>query len=200
MATSAPHSPKKIVIFASGSGTNAENIIKHFQANKKAEVKAVLSNRRSAGALKRAHDLGVTALYFDRAAFYQSNEVLNILRDIDPDLIVLAGFLWIFPENILQEFTNKVMNIHPALLPKYGGKGMYGMKVHEAVRNAKELETGISIHYVNEHYDEGKLIFQATTPIEPEDGAEDIAKKIHSLEYEHYPKVIEKLLFPSENE
>src|SRR5690606_9246436 len=133
----------------------------------------------------------------DREAFYGSKEMLNLLKDMNPDLIVLAGFLWIFPQNILEMFKDRVINIHPALLPKYGGKGMYGMKVHEAVLEKKELETGISIHYVNENYDEGKLIFQATCPVEPTDTAEDIANKIHALEYKHFPEVIEKLLFPS---
>lgn len=187
---------KKIVLFASGSGTNAQNIIKYFQNNKKAEVAAVFSNNRKAQVLKRAHELNVKALHFDREAFYHSKEVLNILKDLQPDLIVLAGFLWIFPSNMLHEFPNKVINLHPALLPKYGGKGMYGMNVHKAVLEKKEIETGISIHYVNEVYDQGKLIFQTTTSVEPTDSAEDIAQKIHQLEYLHFPKIIENLLYP----
>lgn len=187
------------MIFASGSGTNAENIIKYFQGSEKAEVVAVFSNKRSAKALKRAHDLEVKALHFDREALYQSKEVFNLLKDMQPDLIVLAGFLWIFPNQILHEFHNKVINLHPALLPKFGGKGMYGMNVHRAVVEKKEVETGITIHYVNEKYDEGEIIFQAVTPVDPLDSAEDIAAKIHQLEYEHFPKVIENLLFPSEN-
>lgn len=198
--STAPHrSPKKIVIFASGSGTNAENIIKYFRDNQKAEVKAVFSNKRSAKVLKRAFDLNVQALHFDREAFYDTNEVLNVLKDIDPAIIVLAGFLWVFPEKILKEFPDKVINIHPALLPKYGGKGMYGMNVHQAVLDSKDVQTGISIHYVNENYDEGETIFQTTTPVSPDDTVEEIANKIHELEYEHFPKVIEKLLFPSED-
>lgn len=199
METTKHKALKKIVIFASGSGTNAENIIRYFQDSHKARVIAVFSNKRSAPVLKKAHDLEVKALHFDREAFYGSNEVKNVLRDMKPDLIVLAGFLWIFPEKILRRFKGKVINIHPALLPKYGGKGMYGQKVHQAVLDAKELETGISIHYVNENYDEGETIFQTTTPIKPTDTVEDIAKRIHELEYEHFPKVIEKLLFPSDN-
>lgn len=193
-------SPKKIVIFASGSGSNAENIIRYFKNNKKAEVKAVFSNKRSAKALRRAYDLEVQALCFDREALYETNEVLNILKDINPDLIVLAGFLWVFPEKILREFPEKVINIHPALLPKYGGKGMYGRNVHQAVLDSKDAETGISIHYVNDKYDEGKTIFQATTPISPEDTVEEITHKIHQLEYEHFPRVIEQLLYPSPND
>ena len=200
MKTPQPSPTKKIVIFASGSGTNAENIIKYFQNNNKADVVAVLSNKRSAPVLKRAYDLKVKALHFDREAFYYSNEVLHILKDMDPDLIVLAGFLWIFPDHILKEFHNRVINIHPALLPKYGGKGMFGMNVHQAVMEAKDLETGITIHYVNENYDEGEVVFQTTTPVHSTDTAEDIARKIHRLEYEHFPKVIEKLLSPEENE
>lgn len=184
----------KIVIFASGSGTNAENIIKFFQKTRNVEVTAVLSNRRSAGALKRAHDLNVKALLFDKDALYNSHEVLNILKDMDPDLIVLAGFLWLFPTNIIKAFPNKIINIHPALLPKYGGKGMYGSKVHESVIDAKEKESGITIHYVNEKYDEGQTIFQATTPISENDTAETLAEKIHGLEYRHFPEVIQQLL------
>lgn len=187
------------MIFASGSGTNAENIIKYFQASGKAEVAAVFSNKRSAKVLRRAHDHQVKALHFDKEALYGSNEVLNILKDVQPDLIVLAGFLWIFPDKILHEFHHKVINLHPALLPKYGGKGMYGMNVHRAVVEKKEVETGITIHYVNEKYDEGEIIFQASTPVDPTDSAEDIAEKIHQLEYKYFPQVIEELLFPSKN-
>lgn len=200
MLTFSNSSKKKIVIFASGSGTNAENIIKYFQETKKVEVAAVFSNNKSAKALRRAHNHNVAALHFDKDALYNSNEVLNLLKDMNPDLIVLAGFLWIFPVSILKEFPNKVINLHPALLPKYGGKGMYGMNVHHAVLENKEPETGISIHYVNEKYDEGEIIFQARTPIEANDSAEDIAQKIHQLEYEHFPKVIENLLFPKNND
>lgn len=155
---------------------------------------AVFSNRRSAGALKRAFDLNVKALHFDRDALYNSREVLNVLRDMKPDLIVLAGFLWLLPKRILQQFSNKIINIHPALLPAYGGKGMYGSHVHEAVIANKEKESGISIHYVNEEYDRGKIIFQATTQLENTDTPDSLAEKIHQLEYKHFPEVIEKIL------
>ncbi len=185
---------KKIVIFASGSGTNAENIIKHFQKSENIEVVAVLSNRRSAGVLKKAHDLGVKSLLFDKEALYHTNDILNILKDMKPDLIVLAGFLWLFPSKIIREFPDKIINIHPALLPKYGGKGMYGAKVHESIIANKEKESGISIHYVNEKYDEGNIIFQATTSIENHDTPESLAGKIHELEYRHFPEVIQQLL------
>ena len=185
---------KKIVVFASGSGTNTENIIKYFQNSPESRVVAVFSNRRSAGVLKKAYDLNVKALHFDRKSFYHSNELLYVLQDMDPDLIVLAGFLWIFPENILQRFPGKVVNIHPALLPKYGGKGMYGDKVHKAIIENKEKESGITIHYVNEKYDEGEIVFQKTVNVDQDDTPESLAAKIHELEYAHFPKVIEELL------
>ncbi|WP_109436332.1 phosphoribosylglycinamide formyltransferase [Aquimarina sp. AU119] len=186
---------KRIVIFASGSGTNAENIIKYFHERNIAEVTHVFSNNLRAKVLKRAHNLKVKALHFDKTSFYQTNEVLNILKDANPDVIVLAGFLWIFPKKIIDFFPNKVINIHPALLPKYGGKGMYGHHVHEAVVRNKEKESGITIHYVNEHYDEGGVIFQAKVAISEENSAEDVANAIHALEYKHFPVVIEELLF-----
>ncbi|GAA0713825.1 phosphoribosylglycinamide formyltransferase [Aquimarina litoralis] len=185
---------KRIVIFASGSGTNAENIIKYFQERKNAEVTHVFSNNLRAKVLKRAHDLKVKALHFDKESFYGSNDVLNVLKDAEPDIIVLAGFLWIFPKKIIDVFPDKVINIHPALLPKYGGKGMYGSHVHEAVIRNKEKESGITIHFVNEHYDEGGIIFQAETAIDEKDTAEDLAKAIHTLEYKYFPVVIEKVL------
>ncbi|GAA4276077.1 phosphoribosylglycinamide formyltransferase [Aquimarina mytili] len=185
---------KRIIIFASGSGTNAENIIKYFQERKVAEVTHVFSNNLRAKVLKRAHNLKVKALHFDKESFYKTNDVLNVLKDAQPDLIVLAGFLWIFPKKIIDVFPNKVINIHPALLPKYGGKGMYGHHVHEAVVRNKEKESGITIHYVNEHYDEGAIIFQAKTAVTKDHSAEDVANAVHQLEYKHFPVVIEKVL------
>lgn len=187
-------SSAKIVIFASGSGTNAENIIRYFKNSETADVIAVFSNNRSAKALKRAHNLGVKALHFDKEAFYETHEMLHVLKDLKPDLIVLAGFLWLFPSRILKKFPNKVINLHPALLPKFGGKGMFGDAVHRAVIAGKEIETGITIHYVNENYDEGQVIFQATTPVDPDMTPEELAENIHKLEYKHFPVVIEKLL------
>ena len=194
MSDKTKETTKKIVIFASGSGTNAENIIKYFQKDPNIKVVAVLSNKRSAGALKKAHNLNVKALLFDRDALYHSHEVLNVLKDIDPDLIVLAGFLWLMPANIIDEFPNRIINIHPALLPNYGGKGMYGNKVHESVIANRDKESGITIHYVNNYYDEGQTIFQTTTTITPEDTSESLAEKIHKLEYRHFPEVIKQLL------
>lgn len=185
---------KRVVIFASGSGSNAENLIKFFHNSDNASVVQVLTNNPHAKVLDRCKRLKVSALSFNRIAFTQTEDVLNILKSSNPDLIVLAGFLWKFPENILKNFPNKVINIHPALLPKFGGKGMYGMNVHEAVVNNKETETGITIHYVNENYDEGAIIFQAKCKVEASDSAEDVATKIHKLEMEHFPKVVDDLL------
>lgn len=189
---------KKIIIFASGSGTNAENIIKYFQENQKAEVTHVFSNNLKAKVLQRATDLEVTALHFDRASFYESNDVLHIITDADPDLIVLAGFLWKFPENLTKAFSDRIINVHPALLPKYGGKGMYGKHVHNAVFENKETISGITIHYVNENYDEGAIIFQAEIDVSDVKNANEIAKRIHELEYEHFPKVIEDVLYKTQ--
>ena len=185
---------KRIVIFASGSGTNAENLIKFFHNSDNVSVIQVLTNNPHAKVLDRCKRLSVSALSFNKTAFTKTDDVLNILKASKPDLIVLAGFLWKFPENILNAFPKKVINIHPALLPKYGGKGMYGMHVHEAVSANKEKETGITIHYVNEHYDEGTIIFQAKCSVLPTDSATNIADKIHELEMEHFPKVVERLL------
>lgn len=182
------------MIFASGSGTNAENIIRYFQNSDVARVEAVFSNKSSAKALLRAHKLQVKALCFDREALYNSNEILNVLKDMEPDLIVLAGFLWLFPSRILSHFPEKVINIHPALLPNHGGPGMFGDRVHKAVIDQKVKETGITIHYVNDKYDEGQTIFQKSIPVSPEDTPESLAEKIHVLEYRHFPEVIEKLL------
>ena len=185
---------KRIVIFASGNGSNAENLIKFFHNSDSASVIQVLSNNPYAKVLDRAKNLNISALSFNKIAFTETNDVLNLLKSTRPDLIILAGFLWKFPEHILKEFPNMVINIHPALLPKFGGKGMFGMNVHKAVVSQKETETGITIHYVNENYDEGAIVFQAKCNVLPTDDADDVAKKIQKLEMEHFPKVVEKLL------
>ena len=185
---------KRIIIFASGSGSNAEQIIKHFKKTGTAEVTHVFSNNAGAKVLRRAHKHDIKALHFDREALYETNDVLHVMVDARPDLIVLAGFLWRFPKKILDVFPNKVINIHPALLPNYGGKGMYGSYVHEAIIRNKEQESGITIHYVNEQYDEGGIIFQAKTTITSDDTPESLATKIHALEHEHFPLVLEQLL------
>lgn len=185
---------KNIIVFASGSGSNAENIIRVVNANGGAKVSWVASNRPDAYVLKRAEVLKVNTLIFDKNAFYNTDEVLNFLIDCQPDLIVLAGFLWLVPTKIVKIFQRRIINIHPALLPKYGGKGMFGEHVHQAVINNKESESGITIHYVNEKYDEGDVIFQAKCGIEPNDDASTLAARIHDLEFEHFPKVVLKLL------
>ena len=183
---------KKIAIFASGSGSNAQNIIGYFKDSRSIEIDSLWSNNEKAYALIRAEKLGVETFTFTKDSFYNSIEVLEKLNDRKVDMIVLAGFLWLVPRNLTEEFT--IINIHPALLPKYGGKGMYGKYVHEAVVANKEKESGISIHYVNEKYDEGNLIFQATCELSETDSPDDVAAKVHELEYEHFPKVIEELV------
>ncbi|RLD59046.1 MAG: phosphoribosylglycinamide formyltransferase [Bacteroidetes bacterium] len=185
---------KRIAIFASGSGSNAQKIIEHFDGNKDIEVSLVLTNNENAYVLQRASDLDIPAYVFDRQMFYETDQVHDILRDIGIDFIVLAGFLWLVPLNILRSWPNRIVNIHPALLPKFGGKGMFGERVHEAVIAAGEKETGISIHYVNEVYDEGEIIFQEKIKILPDDTPDSIAERIHVLEHKHFPEVIEKLL------
>ncbi len=186
--------PKRIVLFASGSGSNVERIIRYFQDKPNVTIAMVLTNKSDAKVLERCKTLKTSALYFNRTAFGRTDGLLDVLKGLRPDLIVLAGFLLKVPEHIIQAFPNKIVNIHPALLPKYGGKGMYGDHVHAAVKENDEKETGITIHYVNENYDEGAIIFQATTAVVPEDTVASIAQKIHRLEHAHFPKVIETLL------
>lgn len=183
-----------IAIFASGSGTNAENIIRTFQNHPFIKVKLVLSNKKDAKVLDRAKKFNIKTLTFNKEEFYQSDVVLQILLKEQISFIVLAGFLWLVPEKILRQYPNKIINIHPALLPAYGGKGMYGEKVHEAVIANHESESGITIHYVNSEYDRGEIIFQARCPVLPDDTPEKLAERVHQLEYRYYPEVIEKLL------
>ena len=185
---------KRIVLFASGSGSNVENIVRYFQDNPNVVIVSVLTNKRDAKVLDRCDALKVNAFYFNKHAFYSTDGVLEILKGFHPDLIILAGFLWKIPESFIKAFPNAIINIHPALLPKYGGKGMYGMRVHEAVKASGDSETGITIHYVNEKYDDGAIIHQAKTHVLDGDTAETIAQKVHELEYEHFPKAIEELL------
>lgn len=187
----------RIALFASGSGTNAQKIAEYFQDHPQIEVALILSNNPQAGVLARAKNLGLPSQVFKRSAFYKSQEVLALLQAQEIDWIVLAGFLWLVPPYLIKAFPNRIMNIHPALLPKYGGKGMYGMHVHEAVYQAQEKETGITIHYVNEKYDDGAIIFQAKCTIAPQDKPENIAQKVRLLEHKYFPKVIEDLLTKS---
>lgn len=181
------------MIFASGSGTNAENIIKYFDSLNSGGVVAVFTNNSNAKVIERAYIHQVATEIFSKEELIEG-KVLQKIDAIQPDLIVLAGFLWKFPENIIKAYPNKIINIHPALLPKYGGKGMYGINVHQAVLGNNEIETGITIHFVNENYDEGGIIFQKKVAIENCKTAEEIAEKIHELEYLHFPEIIEKLL------
>ncbi len=185
---------KRIVVFASGSGSNAENIVNFFSQKNGVEVSCILCNRPDAGVLQRASSLKVKTMVFDRAMFYETREVLNYLLELQPDLIVLAGFLWLVPQDMVQSFPNRILNIHPALLPKYGGKGMYGQKVHQAVIDGGDSESGITIHYVNAAYDDGDIIFQARCKVEKDDTPESLAARIHQLEYNHFPSVIQEVL------
>lgn len=186
---------KRILIFASGSGTNAQNIIKHFKNTDYARVTSVFTNNQNAGVIEKAAQLGVPSVVFSKEELLDGSVSSKVISD-NPDLIVLAGFLLKYPDDIIARFPNKIINIHPALLPKYGGKGMYGMHVHRAVYNNKEQETGISIHFVNEHYDQGGIISQHKIAIEDCASAEEIAAKIHELEQQYFPTIIEKILNP----
>lgn len=183
---------KRIAVFASGSGTNAQNIIQYFSGNELIRVDSLWSNKPGAYALTRAAAFGIDTFVFNRKQFYETDEIAEKLRNRNVDLIVLAGFLWLVPQNLIDGF--QIINIHPALLPKYGGKGMYGMKVHQAVVANQEKESGISIHFVNPKFDDGEIIFQAKCPVLTSDTAEDVAKKVHELEYQYFPVVIEQLL------
>lgn len=182
----------RIALFASGSGTNVQNIIEYFSENESVIIDSIWTNKADAYVLKRAEKFGIESFVFDKKEFQNSNFVVEKLLERNVNLIVLAGFLWLVPSNLIQNF--KILNIHPALLPKYGGKGMYGMNVHKSVVENKETESGISIHLVNEKYDEGEILFQAKCEVLPTDSPEDVANKIHELEYNHFPRTIEDVL------
>ncbi len=184
----------KVAIFASGSGTNAENIALYFANNPKIEISLIISNKKDAFVLERAKKIGIPSYTFTKSEIEDSTLVLDTLKEYKIDFIVLAGFLLKVPQPVLDAYPNKIVNIHPALLPKYGGKGMYGDFVHQAVVAAKETESGITIHYINERYDEGDIIFQASCEVLPDDLPEDVAKKVHKLEYEHFPRIIESVI------
>ncbi|WP_372641237.1 phosphoribosylglycinamide formyltransferase [Ancylomarina sp.] len=185
---------KRIAIFASGSGSNAENIAHYFKSNPEVEISIILSNKKDAFVLERANKLNIPSQSFTRNDFYESNAIIDLLKNKKIDLIVLAGFLWLVPGSLIKAYPNAIVNIHPALLPNYGGKGMYGMNVHNAVIANKDKESGITIHIVNEKYDDGETILQAKCQIEENDTAEDLANKIHDLEYEHFPRAVENYL------
>ena len=185
---------KRLAIFASGSGSNAEQIINYFHGNGEVSVELILSNKPKAFVLERAKKLGVESIVFNRDQFYNSDDVVDLLKSKGIDLVILAGFLWLVPKNLIESFPDRIVNIHPALLPKYGGKGMYGSHVHEAVVANKEKETGITIHLVDEIYDNGAILRQEKCEVLSSDTPESVAEKIHKLEYEHFPKTIEEYL------
>jgi phosphoribosylglycinamide formyltransferase 1 len=184
----------RIAIFASGGGTNAEEIIKYFDGDLHVSVSVVLTNNPNAFVLERAKKFNIPTRVFTREE-YASGTIVSYLQEHHITHIVLAGFLWLIPESLVKAYPDRIINIHPALLPKFGGKGMYGMKVHESVRSMNEIETGITIHLVNDMYDEGKVLYQAKCEVLSTDTPQQIAHKVHQLEYACYPKVIEKWIF-----
>ena len=183
-----------IAIFASGTGSNAKKIVEHLTHKPNISVSLIVSNKADAPVLDMARENGIATLVIDRPYFYHSEDILKMFNQYSIGFVVLAGFLWLVPTYLVRAFAGRMVNIHPALLPKYGGKGMYGMRVHEAVKAAGETETGITIHFVNERYDDGDLVFQATCEVKPTDSPDDIAQNVHQLEHRHFPAVIEKLL------
>lgn len=185
---------KRIAIFASGSGSNAQKIMEHFKYSSLAEVALVLSNNPDAYVVQRADNFEIPSHIFDKRTFYESEEIIDLLKRLEIDIVVLAGFLWLVPQNLLKSFPNKIINIHPSLLPKYGGKGMYGDKVHKAALQAGDQEHGITIHFVNENFDEGEVIHQAKFKVESNDTLETIKFKGQQLEHQYFPRVIENLL------
>ncbi|MFN4147715.1 MAG: phosphoribosylglycinamide formyltransferase [Runella sp.] len=186
--------PQRIAIFASGSGSNAEKIAEYFAENQTVNINLILSNNPQAGVIERARRLHIPVVLFDKSTFYETRQIIELLQNQKIDLVVLAGFMWLIPEPMVRAFPSRILNIHPALLPKFGGKGMYGHFVHEAVVAAKETYSGITIHFVNERYDEGSIIFQATCPVVATDTPDDLARKVQVLEHKHFPRIIEQVL------
>ena len=184
----------RLAIMASGSGSNAENIVKYFSHSTEIEVAAIISNKADAYVLERAQYLHVPSYVMSRADMVGTDKLLNLLRELKTDWVILAGFLVLLPECIVNEYDGRILNIHPSLLPKFGGKGMYGDKVHQAVVEAREKESGITIHKIDANYDEGTTVFQAKIRVEPLDNAEKVAQKVHALEYKFYPQIIENLV------
>jgi phosphoribosylglycinamide formyltransferase-1 len=187
-----------LALFASGSGTNVENIVRYFDKNPDIKIVGIFSNNPRAYVLERAGKLGIPSFVFSRHEFYETDKVIQYLLSCNTDWIILAGFLWLVPANLLAAYPNRIINIHPALLPKYGGKGMYGMRVHQSVIDNGDRGSGISIHFVNSEYDRGDIIFQARCPVLPDDTAETLAQRVHKLEYEFYPEIIGKLVLGEE--
>jgi len=186
--------PALIAIFASGGGSNARKIIEYFKDSSVGRVALVVSNKRNAGVLAIAEAYGIPTHIIERQGFYETKEILKVLKAHQIEFVVLAGFLWLVPAYLVKAFPRRILNIHPALLPKFGGKGMYGHHVHEAVKAAGETETGMTIHFVNEHYDDGDIVFQARCSVAQEDSPEDIARNVLALEHRYFPEIIEKVI------
>lgn len=184
---------KKIALFASGSGSNAENIVNYFSKSTVFDFPIIISNKENAFVHERAKKLGIPSITFSKEDFLEGEKILSTLKKHKIDYIVLAGFLLKIPSVLIDAYPQKMINIHPALLPKFGGKGMYGQHVHQAVVDAKESESGITVHFVNSNYDEGNVIFQAKCAVLPSDTADKIAEKVHALEYKHFPRIIEQI-------
>ena len=185
---------KKIALFASGNGSNVQNIATYFQNKSLLKPALVLTNKSDAFVIERAKALDIPCIVFSSKELKETSRILDLLKNYQIDFIVLAGFLLQIPMNLIENYPNKIINIHPALLPKYGGKGMYGDYVHQAVKEAQEKETGITIHFVNEHYDDGQIIFQKKISINEKDTSDSIAEKVHALEYEYFPQIIEDVI------
>jgi phosphoribosylglycinamide formyltransferase-1 len=185
---------KHLAIFASGNGTNAKAIIEYFRQNPEVKIECIICNNAKGKVLTIAQEFQIPYYIISRSDLYKTDHVLNLLKSSNIDLVILAGFLWMIPVKLLEEFPNRIINIHPALLPKFGGEGMYGQRVHESVLYAGEKETGITIHYLNDKYDEGEIIFQKSIPLNEDDTSESIAERVHELEHEWYPRIIEELL------
>ena len=185
---------KRIAIFASGAGSNAKKIIDYFKGNQQVNIALIVCNKPNAGVLNIATNEQIPVLIIEKETFFKGDAYVRVLNDYQINFIVLAGFLWKVPQALIVAYPNKIINIHPALLPKYGGKGMYGHFVHEAVIANAEKESGITIHFVNENFDEGKHIFQASCPVLPSDTPDSLAERIHVLEHTHFAKVIESVL------
>ena len=184
----------RLAIFASGTGSNAEKIIEHFKNNPAVKVVLIVTNNAKAGVIKIAEKSHIPTLFIEKKAFFEGNSYINELKSEKVDFIILAGFLWKIPASLINEYAGRIINIHPALLPNHGGKGMYGNFVHQAVIDQKEKESGITIHYVDDQYDHGKVIFQAICPVYENDTADTLAERIHVLEHQYYPAIIEKIL------
>jgi len=185
---------RRLAVFASGSGTNAENLIKYFHDSDVAEVVVVFCNKPRAAVIKRVENLKVPVVVFDRVQLHDCDSILKRLNSYQVDMIILAGFLWLIPQSLLKAFPKAIINIHPALLPNYGGKGMYGARVHQAVIENIDKKSGITIHLIDEHYDKGQNLAQIECPVENSDTPDSLATRIHALEYEFYPKVIEQYI------